>query len=137
SCLYHVAVQRPKWELVLVGVREQAWGTRLARLPNVHWFGRRTPEETRGIIADCDVALNPCVLTQWTADALPVKIFDYLAEGKPIVSTPMRELRIFGDLLELAPADGFVSAIEHALSQDNPAAAARRRERAGRYTLQE
>src|SRR5205823_8105734 len=132
-----VATERPNWHLVLVGRRARLWGRTLGGLPNVHSLGALSPAEARGVIADCDVALNPCVLNEWTADALPVKIFDYLAEGKPIVSTPMRELAIFGDLLELAPADRFVSAIERALSQDNPGAAARRREMAGRYTLQE
>src|SRR5207245_10198317 len=113
-----LATQRREWQLVLGGARSQSWGETLKGLANIHWLGPLRPDEARGIIADCDVALNPCVLNEWTEDALPVKIFDYLAEAKPIVSTPMRELRIFGNLLELASADGFVSAIERALALD-------------------
>jgi glycosyl transferase family 1 len=135
--LFEVATERPKWHLVLAGPRARTWGRTLEGLPNVHWLGSLKPEEARGVIADCDVALNPCVLNEWTADALPVKIFDYLAEARPIVSTQMAELERFGDLIELVPAERFVSAIERALTVDNPQQAARRRETAARFTLQD
>jgi glycosyl transferase family 1 len=132
-----VARSRPEWQVVLVGPRALSWGRTLEPLPNVHCLGSLTPERARGVVADCDVALNPCVLNEWTADALPVKVFDYLAEGKAIVSTPMSELQRFADLIELAPAADFISAIERALNTDNAQAAAQRKETAARYTLRE
>ncbi len=135
--LFQVASQRPEWQLVLAGPRDRLWGRSLETLTNVHWLGAMRPDEARGVIADCDVALNPCVLNEWTKTALPVKIFDYLAEGKPTVSTEMGELDMFGDLIELAPAAQFVSAIERALAEHSPEAVARRREASKRYTLQE
>ena len=97
----------------------------------------RKPDEARGVIADCDVALNPCVLNEWTEVAVPVKMFDYLAEGRPVVSTPMAELHIFGDLIETAAAGDFIPAIERALVMDGPEAVARRREASKRFTLQD
>jgi glycosyltransferase involved in cell wall biosynthesis len=99
-------------------------------------LGKLTPGEARGVIGDCELALNPCVLNEWTADALPVKLFDYLAEGKPIVSTAMSELHTFGGLIEVAPEDAFVEAIQHALESDTRQLAAQRREMAARFTLQ-
>jgi glycosyltransferase involved in cell wall biosynthesis len=135
--LYQIATRRPQWQLVLAGPRHRKWGRKLDELPNVTWLGSLNPEEARGVVADCDVALNPCVLNEWTADALPVKVFDYLAEGKPIVSTHMSELKRFADLIELAPAVDFISAIERALKMDGAQAAARRRDTAARFTLQE
>ena len=122
---------------MLAGPRDGSWGSRLERFPNVHWLGLLTPGEARGVIADCDVALNPCVLNDWTESAIPVKIFDYLAEGRPIVSTPMRELSIFGDAIYVAAADEFVDAIERALRANSPPAIARRRALSDRYTLQQ
>jgi glycosyltransferase involved in cell wall biosynthesis len=103
----------------------------------VHWLGSLKPEQARGVIAACDVALNPCVLNQWTESALPVKVFDYLAEGRPVVSTPMAELDIFKDLIELAPAGQFISAIEAALATDTPQAATRRKQASQRFTSQD
>ena len=135
--LENVAKRRPHWHLVLVGPRAPRWGRRLQGLPNVHWLGTLNPEEARGVIAECDVALNPCVLNEWTKSAIPVKIFDYLAEGRPVVSTPMTELEVFGEAIEMAPAWHFVEAIERQLRADSSEAVARRRALSDRFTLQE
>jgi hypothetical protein len=135
--LTRVAMERPDWQLVLAGPRDRSWGQTLSGLPNVHWLGAVRPEQARAIIADSDVALNPCVLNEWTESAIPVKIFDYLAEGRPVVSTLMAELQVFAEVIELAPRDQFVSAIQRALDTDSLEAAARRRAVADRFTLQE
>jgi len=135
--LHELAIRQPEWQLMLVGPRVGAWGGSLLGLPNVHWLGPMRPDEARGIIADSDVALNPCILNDWTADALPVKIFDYLAEGKPIVSTPMQELAAFGDLIELGDPSDFGTAVARALAKDSAQLAERRRAAANRFTLQE
>ncbi len=137
ALLLEVAARRPDWQLVLAGPREADWGARLETKPNVHWLGTLTPAEARGVIAGCDVALNPCVLNEWTETALPVKIFDYLAEGRPVVSTPMAELDIFKDLVELVPGGEFVAAIERALLTDDPQAIRRRTQAAARFTTQD
>lgn len=136
AILVDLATQRPDWQLVLAGPRDPAWGRWLEGLPNVHWLGKLTPEEARGVIADCDVALNPCVLNEWTESAIPVKIFDYLAEGRSVVSTPMAELNIFRGVIEMACSDEFVQAVERALQSDGPEAVAGRRAASDRYTLQ-
>ncbi|MDQ6721293.1 MAG: glycosyltransferase [Candidatus Dormibacteraeota bacterium] len=137
AILVDLATQRSDWHLVLAGPRDPAWGRRLEGLQNVHWLGKLTPEEARGVIADCDVALNPCVINEWTECAIPVKIFDYLAEGRPVVSTPMAELDIFREVIEMAPAAQFVQAVERALRADCPDAVARRRAASERFTLQD
>ncbi|MDQ6711521.1 MAG: glycosyltransferase [Candidatus Dormibacteraeota bacterium] len=137
ALLLEVATRRPDWQLVLAGPREGDWGRRLESQPNVHWLGTLKPEEARGVIAGCDVALNPCVLNEWTETALPVKVFDYLAEGRPVVSTPMAELDIFKDLVELVSGAEFVPAIERALLTDDPHAIRRRTQAAGRFTMQD
>jgi glycosyltransferase involved in cell wall biosynthesis len=135
--LVEVACERPNWQLILAGPRHRLWGQRLMKLPNVHWLGAVTANQARGVIANSDVALNPCVMNEWTQMAIPVKIFDYLAEGRPVVSTPMAELQVFNDVIEVVPRDQFVSAIERSLASDSPEAAARRRRIAGNFTTQE
>jgi len=137
SLLVEVATSGPAWHLVLAGPRDGDWGRRLVGLSNVHWLGSLRPDQARGVIAGCDVALNPCVLNEWTQSALPVKVFDYLAEGKPVVSTPMAELDMFKDLIELAPAGQFIPAIESALATDSPEASIRRKQVSQRFTSQD
>src|SRR5206468_11247684 len=64
ALLYQVATERPNWHLVLVGPRARGWGRTLEPFRNIHWLGSLKPGEARGVIADCDVALNPCVLNE-------------------------------------------------------------------------
>jgi glycosyltransferase involved in cell wall biosynthesis len=137
TLLYELAVRRPTWQLVLAGPRLGGWGRQLQRLANVHWLGTVRPGEARAVIAGCDIALNPCVLNAWTESALPVKVFDYLAEGRPVVSTPMAELDVFKDLVTVATAGEFIPAIEQVLATDDDQAAVRRKAASQRFTSQE
>jgi hypothetical protein len=136
TLLYGLAKQHPEWHLVLAGPRHSSWGNRLTGLTNAHWLGRVPADQVRSVIADCDVALIPYRLTDWTSACLPVKVFEYLAEGKPVVATPLPELQLFSDVLTLAPAHQFEAAIVQALSDTGQTARARRRQAASRFTLQ-
>jgi hypothetical protein len=136
ALLYSLAQRRPEWQLVLAGPRRRPWGNRLRELPNVHWLGRIPAQRVRAVIADCDVALIPYRLTDWTSACLPIKVFEYLAEAKPVIATPLPELDLFRDVLTLVPAEKFEAAIAQALEHPNPAAQEPRRQAAKRFTLQ-
>ena len=127
----------PEWQLILAGPRVRPWGKRLERLPNVEWLGRIPVERVGPVLRDCDVALIPYRLTDWTRHCLPVKVFEYLAEGKPVVATPLPELKLLGDAVSIAEASGFSRAIEAALDGDSPPAQERRRQAAAQFTLQD
>ncbi len=135
--LFNLAARRPDWHLVLVGPRERPWGKRLQRLRNVHWLGSLPAPQLTAVIADCDVTLIPYRLTDWTRACLPVKVFDYLAEGKTVIATPLPELAPFADVIALVEPDGFPSAVQRALEADEPGARMRRRQAAVRFTLQD
>ena len=137
SLLVSLIVGRPNWHFVLAGPRVDLWGRRLKRLPNVHWLGRVPVDRVRPIIRDCDVTIIPYRLTDWTRHCLPVKVFEYLAEGKPVVATPLPELDLLGDVVTIASPDSFAQAIDGALTGDTLSAQGRRREAARRFTLQD
>jgi hypothetical protein len=137
SLLVSLMVGQPDWHLVLAGPRVDPWGRRLKRVPNVHWLGRVPVDRVRPIIRDCDVTIIPYRLTDWTRHCLPVKVFEYLAEGKPVIATPLPELDLLCDVVTIASPDSFGQAIEHAVASDAPASQDRRREAARRYTLQD
>ena len=137
NILARVARSRPEWNLLLAGPRASRWGRSLDGLANVHWLGQLPQAEARGVIQACDVALNPCVNNEWTENAMPVKIFDYLAEGRPIVSTHMSELDVFGDLVIQASPAEFVQAIARAMTINDAQVTARRIETASRFIQQE
>jgi glycosyltransferase involved in cell wall biosynthesis len=131
-----IAVSRPDWHLVLVGPRREPWGRRLARLANVHWLGRIPSERVPSVIRHCDLTLIPYRLTDWTEACLPVKVFDYLAQGKPVVATPLPELGLLRDVVTVVPPSQFEPAIARALRQTGDEAARRRALAATRFTLQ-
>jgi glycosyltransferase involved in cell wall biosynthesis len=120
ALLASLADRRPEWQLVLAGPRRRPWGNRLARFANVHWLGRVRADRVHAVIADCEIALIPYRMTDWTRACLPVKVFDYLAEGKPVVATPLPELSLFKDVVKLVPPENFEAAIVEALQVTGP-----------------
>jgi hypothetical protein len=137
SLLVALMKAHPDWQLILAGPRVRPWGVRLERLRNVHWLGRIPVDRVGPVIRDCDVTLIPYRLTDWTRHCLPVKVFEYLEEGKPVVATPLLELELLRDVVTMAPADSFDEAVESALTDISPAAQERRQQAAGRFTLQD
>lgn len=99
------ARELPAWQFVMIGpiLRDVS---RLRGLANIHWLGQRPHHELPKYIRYFDVGLIPYVLDQYTASAYPGKLNEYLALGKPVVSTPLPELvaynREFGDVVNLA-----------------------------------
>jgi glycosyltransferase involved in cell wall biosynthesis len=123
--LTHVARTRPDWHIVLVG--PTAIDTSSMRmLPNVHLLGRQPFEQLPEIVAGFDVCLNPYVLDDVAIGCSPLKLYEYLATGKPVVSVPMPEALRFAPPVYIGHGyDGFVEACAHALEETPPQRAAR------------
>ncbi len=106
ALLAAVAERRPDWTLLLVGPLgyglDAAEMARLRRLPNVHLPGPVPPDQVPAVIATCDVCLIPYKLTEQTRHVNPLKVYEYLAAGKPVVATALPELRQFGEAVKVA-----------------------------------
>jgi len=118
-----VAAMRPDWQLVFVGPVVKIDPAKLPRLPNVHYLGSKDYAELPAYISGWDVALLPFARNEATRFISPTKTPEYLAAGRPVVSTSIRDVvRPYGDrgLARIAdtPAD-FVAAVAAAL--DEPA----------------
>ena len=127
----HAARGRPDWTFVLVG---EAFVdvSALEELPNVRLEGARPYEAMPAYVRDFDACLIPFVESELTAAVDPVKLYEYFALGKPVVTTPLPELDEHRDLVyEARGPDGFVAAVEAALAEDDPVLADRRRAVAG------
>ncbi len=110
-----VARALPEAQFVMVGgcSLPEDW----VNLPNVHLLGRRQYEEVPGYMAACDVLIMPWNRTDWIQACNPVKLKEYLAIGRPVVSTPFPELARFKGLVEVADtAAGFSDAISRVLA---------------------
>ena len=132
-----IAGARPDWTVVLIGPRAGADLRPLAGLPNVALLGPRPYAALPAYLGHADVCLLPRVASDLTRAMDPVKVYEYLAAGRPVVATPLTELTKYGALVDVAAAPAAaVSAIErHLLAPDDE----RRRERqafAARHTWQ-
>ena len=116
-----VADARPQWQLVMVGPVVKIDADALPRRANLHYLGMKTYDELPAYLAGWDAALLPFARNESTRFISPTKTPEYLAGGRPVVSTPIRDVvRPYGELglVEIAgePA-AFVAAVERALAQ--------------------
>jgi UDP-galactopyranose mutase len=117
--LAKVAQARPNWSLVMVGPVVKISEDELPKRPNIHYLGGKTYDELPAYLSGWDVALMPFAMNESTQFISPTKTPEYLAGGKPVVSSPVRDVvRTYGDLegVKIAStAEEFVAACEAAL----------------------
>jgi glycosyltransferase involved in cell wall biosynthesis len=116
--LIELATQKPEWNVVLVGPEDEVFKeSRLRQLGNVHFLGRRNPDELPAYIKGFDVCINPQAINPLTIGNYPRKIDEYLAMGKPTVATATKAMEVFKDYVYLAnDAAQFISLVETALA---------------------
>jgi glycosyltransferase involved in cell wall biosynthesis len=127
----HLAAQRPEWSFALVGPAKGDTQdlSRLQAMPNVHFLGRQALEAVPAFVKGMDVCLIPYVLNDYTHHIFPLKLYEYMAAGKPIVSTAMEEMLPYeGDEMSIGrtPSE-FLAKVDEALATDSPERAERRR----------
>jgi glycosyltransferase involved in cell wall biosynthesis len=124
SLIAQIARQRPNWHWVLVGqVGEGQPQTtvELLRRPNVHLLGPRKYEVLPDYLRGFDVAAIPACENEYTRAMFPMKFFEYLAAGKPVVAHGVPALREFASVCALTDsAGGFLGAIENVLAGQVP-----------------
>ena len=117
--LDQVAAMRPNWSFVMVGPVVKISEDDLPKRPNIHYLGGKTYAELPAYLSGWDVALMPFAMNESTEFISPTKTPEYLAGGKPVVSTPVKDVvRHYGHLEGVniaATADEFVAACDEAL----------------------
>lgn len=102
----HLATLHPEWSVVLVGgVSEPNLSIpkSLSDLPNVHCLGKRPYKTLPGFLKAFDVCIIPYVAGDpFNIGCSPLKLYEYLATGKPIVSTDLPAVRLFDDIVRIA-----------------------------------
>jgi glycosyltransferase involved in cell wall biosynthesis len=117
---------RPEWQLVLIGPVVKIDPQCLPQAANIHYLGPKTYDELPQYLAGWDVAIMPFALNESTRYISPTKTPEYLAGGKPVVSTAIADVvNDYGNpgLVKIAntPSE-FISAVESLLEEpDDPA----------------
>ena len=129
ALLRSLAERRPDWQIVMIGPVVKIDPADLPRCPNIHYLGPKTYTELPRYIAGWDVAMLLFARNEATRFISPTKTPEYLAAGKPVVSTSIRDVvNPYGELGLVRIADtaaDFVAACSAAL--DEPPAARRAR----------
>ena len=130
------AEMRPGWHFVMIGPVVKISEEELPKAANIHYLGKKDYAELPAYIAGWDAALMPFAINDSTKFISPTKTPEFLAAGKAVVSTAIRDVvRPYGEkgLVHIATtAEEFVAAIEKALGENR----AERLEKVDRFLLQ-
>jgi UDP-galactopyranose mutase len=117
-----VAKRKPEWHFIMIGPVVKVDPGMLPRLPNIHYLGMKHYNELPAYISGWDVAMMPFAHNESTRYISPTKTPEYLAAGKPVVSTPIIDvLRQYGryGLVNIAgTAEEFVRVVS--IELENP-----------------
>lgn len=116
--VYHLAESRPQWTFTLIG-QITCDVSRFKELPNVRFLGEMDYHKLPEYLYGFDVCLIPFLLNELTRCTNPVKVYEYLAAGKPVVCTAMPELELLEDFVSIGwTQDDFLQKIEQILASD-------------------
>lgn len=122
-----IARLRPDWTFAMVGpilVDVSAFEA----LPNVRFLGGKPFASLPSFAAGFDAAIIPYKIHEYTRNVFPTKMFEYMAAGCPVVSSPLREVEPYAEFVRLAETpEEQVRALEAALADQSEEAIARRR----------
>jgi glycosyltransferase involved in cell wall biosynthesis len=116
ALLAQIAQQIPDASLVMVGPLAKVEQDSLPNFPNIHWLGQRPYTDLPALVKAFDVCLMPFALNEATQYINPTKTLEYMAAGKPVVSTAVPDvLHHFTPIVDVArTAEEFIAAIQRA-----------------------
>jgi glycosyltransferase involved in cell wall biosynthesis len=109
--LAKLADARSDWHIVMVGPTAKVDPADFPQRPNLHWLGGRPYEQLPALTKGFSVAMMPFALNAATEYINPTKALEYMAAGRPVVSTSLDEVRMnFGEVARIAQSpDEFIA----------------------------
>jgi UDP-galactopyranose mutase len=90
--LREIAALRPDWQFIIVGPVVKINPSSLPRQENIHYIPQRSYAELPAYLEHWDIAMLPFALNDATRFISPTKTLEYLAAGKPTISTPIADV---------------------------------------------
>jgi glycosyltransferase involved in cell wall biosynthesis len=115
----YIATARPGWSIVLIGpIGRLSKMDKINELNNIYLLGKKEYDTLPSYIKGFDVCINPYVRDNTANNCSPLKLYEYLASGKPVVSVDMPEANKFDGVLKIGISyEDFVEKIELSLNQ--------------------
>ena len=121
--------------VIIVGGAMKGAERLLPAHPRIHWLGMRPVAELPRYLRGMDVLLMPYKINEATRNIYPLKLYEYLATGKPVVTTAIPAVEPMRDLLYVSDSAGdFLLNTSKALAEVDPEVVARRMQRASNHT---
>ncbi len=109
-----------KYSIVLFGIKyDESFDENLGDEENIYFMGPRDYKVLKYYASKCDILSIPFKINDITRATSPVKIFEYMAMHKPIVTTDMNECRKYESVLIGKDHDDFIAKLDLALSLSN------------------
>lgn len=125
--IVRMAQTHPEWSIALVGY--VWWGfdpAPFAACPNIHVLGPQDYEAFPAFLKGMDVCIMPFPLNEITRNGDALKLYEYLAGGRAVVSTPVPAARRLAEVVRIAETHaGFIAQVEAALAEPAEAQANR------------
>ncbi|WP_053365006.1 glycosyltransferase [Bacillus sp. FJAT-27245] len=140
ALLERLALSRSAWQIVLIGLDYDGSikESRLLSMPNVHYLGPVRYEELPAYAHQFNVSIIPFLVNEVTISTSPIKLFEYMAAGKPIVSTNLPECRKYDCVMVAEGHKQFLEKVEAALEIGKDEELARRlKDEARKHTWRE
>jgi hypothetical protein len=139
NLVYYMAKLHPNWSLALIGVTDERHCknklNRLKNLKNVYFLGFKKVSELPLYVKTFDVCILPYLINEHSKNISPLKLYDYMALGKSIVSTDIPSAHLFKDVIRIGThKEEFVLEVEKALLEDSNDLFNKRREIASQNT---
>jgi glycosyltransferase involved in cell wall biosynthesis len=116
-----IAARKPEWQIVLIGPVVKIDPAGLPVADNIHYLGSKSYQQLPAYLSGWDVALIPFLLNESTRFISPTKTPEYLAAGKPVVSTAIRDVVYPYQQMGLVSigrdVETFIAAIEYELKK--------------------
>jgi len=104
----------------ITGIHKDAHYRQSQKITNIHFLGFKPYNELPKYLKGFDVCLMPFRLNEWMRYSAPNKVYQYLAAGKPVVSTNFTETEVAKDVISIArDHQGFIDSVTNLLNESN------------------
>jgi glycosyltransferase involved in cell wall biosynthesis len=122
--LAELARLRPSWSFALVGPvgpgEPDVDVSALEAEPNIYLLGARSYGQLPDVLRAADAGLIPYARNELTASIFPMKVYEYLAAGLPVLATPLPALEGLAEVTTATSAQEMAEKLDRALAEDSP-----------------
>jgi glycosyltransferase involved in cell wall biosynthesis len=117
-----LAESNPNWNIVIIGPTAKVDANALPKAPNLHWLGGRDYQALPAYTKAFDACIMPFALNEATEYINPTKALEYMATGRPIISTPVSDVvSNFGSVVQIANSpEEFIAHCKRAIENPDP-----------------